>query len=358
MSDSDRHDRLRKVIVSPETPISEALSILDQAGTGMLLVCGESGILEGVITDGDIRRALLRKTSLAAACAAIANKHPVVAKGRPTPAEALQRMNTSRDFLLNHLPVVDENGRPVDLILRSDLVAEDKLPLSALIMAGGKGTRLGHLTKNLPKPMLPVGGRPLLELIIGQLQRAGIKRVSIATHYLGDKIKEHFRDGQPQGLDLQFINEEKPLGTAGALGLLAKSAEPLLVINGDIFSGVDFRAMLAYHQEHKAELTVAVCRYDFKVPYGVIDLKGTRVSKVEEKPSLSFFVNAGIYLMEPSVLDRVPRGRRLEMTDLIQYMLKEGVSVVGFPVLEYWLDVGQMADFEKAQQFWAENGQN
>ena len=272
---------------------------------------------------------------------------PVTAPVGISPTDLLRLMREER---LRHIPLVDPQGRVVDLVRLDDLVPEEILPLQAVVMAGGFGSRLRPLTEDLPKPMLPLGGRPLLELILEQLRRDGIQRINITTHYMSDKIIEHLGDGRRFGVELNYVTEDRPLGTAGALGLMQTPHEPLLVINGDILTGVDFRAMLAYHQEREADMTVAVRKYDLNVPYGVIESEGAFVRSLVEKPMLSFFVNAGIYLLEPCVHRYIPNGQCFDMTDLIQRLLDEGRPVASFPILEYWLDIGHHADYMQAQE--------
>jgi NDP-sugar pyrophosphorylase family protein len=205
------------------------------------------------------------------------------------------------------------------------------------------------LTQDLPKPMLPVGGRPLMEHIIEQLQHAGIRHVNVSTHYKAEKIIEHFGNGEAFGVDLQYVNEDRPLGTGGALGLMRPADETQLVINGDIFTQVDFRAMLSFHRENEAEMTVAVRRYEMQVPYGVVECEGARVSRLVEKPQAAFLVNAGIYLLEPSVYPFIPKGQRFHMTELIRWLLDAGRRVISFPIREYWMDVGHHGDYARAQ---------
>jgi NDP-sugar pyrophosphorylase family protein len=196
---------------------------------------------------------------------------------------------------------------------------------------------------------LPVGGRPLMERILEQLKQAGIRQVNVTTHYKPEKIIEHFGDGRAFGVELSYVNEDLPLGTGGALGLMSPPRETQLVINGDILTQVDFRAMLAFHQDNEAEMTVAVRRYEMQVPYGVVECKGAHVRSLDEKPQLGFLVNAGIYLLEPSVYQFIPNRQHFNMTDLIRWLLDAGRTVVSFPVREYWLDIGQHADYVQAQ---------
>ena len=342
--------RLQRVIIPPDMAVNAAIPLLDRAGVGVLLVCDGDGKLLATLTDGDIRRALLRGIQLDIDVLSVANKEPIVAQLPLTLTQALHLMDHGKKFVINHLPVVDEQGRPVELLLRSDLVAESPIPLSAVIMAGGFGTRLRPLTENLPKPMLPVGDRPLLELTIEQLRRAGIHNVNITTHYKPEKIIEHFGNGENFGIQITYVAEDRPLGTAGGLRLLENSNDPLLVINGDILTRIDFRAMLDFHRAHHAQLTVAVRQFDVQVPYGVMEVDGAVVRGVREKPVLSFLANAGIYLLEPQAQLLIPDDIRFDMTDLIQRLLEQGKTVVSFPIMEYWLDIGQYADYMRAQE--------
>jgi NDP-sugar pyrophosphorylase family protein len=259
-------------------------------------------------------------------------------------------MNHARKpWKLNHLPVVIE-GRPVGLILRADLMEMDELPLKAVIMAGGFGTRMQPHTNDMPKPMLPVGGKPMLEHIVGQLRDSGVKQMQITTHYKAEMIHDHFGDGSSHGVKVDYVNEDCPLGTAGALGLLKLQQSPFLVMNGDIVTKLDFRKMLDFHKEHKAEMTVAVRQYEMSVPFGVVETQGVNITKITEKPATAFLVNAGIYLLEPKIIEIIPAGQKLDMTDLIDISLAQGLRVVSFPIVEYWLDVGTPMDYERANE--------
>jgi dTDP-glucose pyrophosphorylase/CBS domain-containing protein len=339
--------RLESVAISPTTSIAEAIALLEKAGTGALVLCTNGRTLRGLLTDGDIRRAILRGKSLDAPCDTIASREPIVAPRSILKREALRLMNRHD---INHLPVVDTENRVVEFLLRRDLVADGNLDLSAVIMAGGYGKRLLPLTKSLPKPMLPVGDRPLLELTIQQLRRSGIRDVSLTTHYLSESIVNHFGDGENFGVRLRYLKEDHPMGTAGGLKQMRKPDGPLLVINGDILTGVPFQEMLAYHRKHRAVLTVGVRKYDMQVPFGVVECDDVRITKLQEKPSFSFFINAGTYLLEPSACDYIPEGQPFDMTDLIQELLEARRPVISFPIIEYWLDVGRHEDYQKAQE--------
>lgn len=344
---------LETYLIPPTATIRETLARIN-VSEGIVLVVDEDRSLIGTVTDGDVRRAVLANMALEAPVKKLLDLRdrelypkPVTAPAGTTSEDLLALMN---ERLVRQVPLVDGKGRVVDLALLENLVAKTELPLKAVVMAGGFGTRLRPLTDEFPKPMLPVGDKPVLELIIGQLQNAGISKVQLTTHYKPDVIRTHFGDGSKFGMDIQYVNEDQPLGTAGALGLVPASDEPMLVVNGDVLTQVDFRALVAFHREHSAELTVGVRQYDFQVPYGVVQCDGAEVRGVEEKPTLNFFVNAGIYLLEPSAHQSIPRDRKFDMTDLIEKLRTEKRRVVAFPVVEYWLDIGRHVDYEQAQE--------
>lgn len=343
----DVRDRLRKVCISAEKPISEAIARLNEAGTGALVLCDSDGKLHGLIADGDVRRAVIRRIPLSEPCGSIATLHPVCAKQPILAQDALHLMN-ERD--IHQLPLVDDEGRIVDFLLRKDLLPHSQHDLQAVVMAGGYGKRLLPLTEKVPKPMLPVGERPLLELIIQQLRRAGIHDVNLTTHYLPESISGHFGNGEDFGVRLNYSQEENPLGTAGGLRLMTRPQGPFLVINGDILTGVPFQQMLQYHRTHRAMLTVGVRKYELQVPFGVVECDDVRITSIEEKPCHSYFINAGTYLLEPAAWDLIPKDGRFDMTDLIRVLLEAGETVVGFPIMEYWIDVGRHEDYVKAQE--------
>lgn len=334
--------------------IREAATALDRSARGIVLVVDEEKTLLNTITDGDIRRAMLAGVNLDRPVTELLQRKqdspyrtPVTA---PAETERPVLLKIMQERKVREIPLLDEQGRVVDLVTLSELLPDEVLPIEAVIMAGGYGTRLMPLTKEMPKPMLPIGDRPLMQVMIEQLRLAGIRRVNVMTHYQQDKIEDYFGDGKAFGVELSYVAEDRPLGTAGGLGLMKVSNEPILVVNGDILTRVDFRAMLAYHREHKADITVAVRQYDVQLPYGVLECESHQVRKVREKPLLNFFVNAGMYLIEPSIHSYIPNETSFDMTDLIQRLLDEGRSVVSFPILEYWLDIGQHQDYEQAQK--------
>ena len=337
-----------------DSRIWDAVVCIDRsAHVSIALILDDDGRLINTVTDGDIRRGVLSGLSLDEP---VSKLLPV--KLRTPHAEALTApvgmpraslAQLMRDNGVRQVPLVDADRRVVDVVVLTDVLAQTTLPLEAVVMAGGMGQRLRPLTDGMPKPMLAVGGRPLLELIVGQLRTAGIRKIHISTNYRAEMIENHFRDGSGFDVEVSYLREEQPLGTAGALALIPSPALPLLVINGDILTHTDFGAMYAFHKEHSAALTVGVRKYEFQIPYGVIESQGARVRAVNEKPLMGYMISAGMYIVEPAALATIPRGQYCDMTDLIQRQIEQRSVVVSFSILDYWLDIGRPADYERAQ---------
>ena len=348
------YPNISNLFVKLDTSIREVIECIDRSGrTSIALIVDAEQHMLGTITDGDVRRGILAGISLNEPVsrlmpikAQLPHAKPVTASVDTDPAEFLAIM---QENAVKQIPLLDKDGRVVDIVILSEILSQPKLPLQAVVMAGGLGSRLRPLTDNVPKPMLPVGGRPLMELTIEKLQKAGIEHVDVSTNYRASNIVEHFGDGKAFGIELNYLQEDRPLGTAGALGLMDIPEKTLLVINGDIITHVDLAVMLSYHKKQHAELPVGVRQYGVKVPYGVIDCDGPNIVNLREKPQISFLVNAGIYLLEPSVYNLIAKGERMDMTDLIQRLIDAKRNVVSFPIIEYWLDIGQPADYERAQ---------
>jgi UDP-2,4-diacetamido-2,4,6-trideoxy-beta-L-gulopyranose hydrolase len=343
---------IEPLLLGGSSTLREAMECIDRSMRGIALVVDGSRLL-GTVTDGDVRRAMLADVALEAPVTVLLERQRELHEPRPipltapvaaTPGELIALM---RRYDVRQLPLVDDAGNLEDLVFLEELVDAEGPALQAVVMAGGFGTRLGELTRDLPKPMLPIGDRPLLERIIDQLREAGIGQVKLTTHYQAESIERHFGDGAEFGVEIEYVSEEQPLGTAGALGLV-ESDGPLLVMNGDIVTRVDFKAMHRFHDEHRADMTVAVRPYEARVPYGLVDLAGSRIVSIEEKPLARGFVNAGIYLLNGDVCKLIPARERLDMPQLIERLLEEDRTVVGFPLREYWIDIGAVADYERA----------
>lgn len=338
----------QSICVLPTAEIRQAIAVIDQGAKQIALVVDGGGHLLGTVTDGDIRRAILRHVPLDAPVESVMNAQPRTLLPSYSRAEAMQLLGSAQ---VMQVPIVDSVGRVVGLETLSDLLKRPRRENPVFLMAGGFGTRLRPLTDHCPKPMLPVGGKPMLEHILQDLIDFGFYRFYISVHYLREQVIGHFQDGSRWGVNIQYIHEDSPLGTAGCLGLLPKEAvqSPIIVVNGDIMTRVNYEALLQDHDRHTPAATVCTRQYDFQVPYGVIAHEEQRITDITEKPVNHFFVSAGIYVLAPQVVYGLAAEQRLDMPDLLKSQIAEGRSVRMFPVHEYWLDIGRMNDFELAQ---------
>lgn len=344
---------LTTLCVTEQASIRETIAQMDVVRIGIVLVLDVDGRLLGTVTDGDVRRAVLANIDLLGSITLLLEMKRESVFADPITAPAGADRATLQGILqqhsIHHLPLVDADQKVVALVTLDEFVPRQETALQAVIMAGGAGARLRPLTENVPKPMLPVGDQPLLEIIVGQLRDAGIKQLNVAVHHQSEQITQHFGDGRKFGVEIGYVTEDRPLGTAGAIGLLGSPQDTLLIIYGDIFTQVDFKAMLAYHREQTADLTVAVQRYEMQVPYGVVECQGSSVQRLTEKPTLNFFVNAGIYLLEPQAQWLIPNGEPSDMTEIIEKTLGQGMNVAAFPIHEGWIDIGQPEHYQQAQ---------
>ena len=342
---------LSDVLVREGATLRETLECITKSGKQLALVVDAGGRLLGLATDGDLRKAILRGVSLDAPVDQAMNRSPQVAAPGLAPGAALALM---RRRAIRQLPVVDAEQRVVDLLFLDDLVAPAPLPNAAVIMAGGQGKRLRPLTEATPKPLLRVGGKPLLEIMIDRLRAAGIHEIWITLHYRSEMIREHFGNGSQLGVRIRYASPEaEPRGTAGALGdFRGKFTHPFVVANADILTKCDFGEMLKFHVRNRAALTVGTVPYNVDLPYGILDVD--QLAGVTEKPRLEFTINSGIYVMSPDVPDMIGDGAVLDMPQLITNVKGHGQRVVAFPIREYWLDVGRLDDFHKAERDVAE----
>ncbi|MCE2594060.1 nucleotidyltransferase family protein [Motilimonas cestriensis] len=338
----------KKILISPESSIIQALKIIDNEALRVALVVDENQRLAGVVTDGDIRRGILNGLTLDTAVSEIMNTSPITACVN-TPKKELIKLMETRSIL--SIPLV-ENGAVVGLETLHHLFEQPTYDNPVFIMAGGFGTRLRPLTDNCPKPMLKIGDKPILETLIRSFISAGFNNFYISTHYMPEQIKAHFGDGKELGINITYVHEESPLGTGGALGLLPDCLPkdlPLIMINGDVLTKVDFQRLLAFHEENQADATMCVREYDYQVPYGVINGEGNKITSMVEKPIQRFFVNAGIYVVSPKVIKSVPENHKIDMPTLLEQHMQESDNILMFPIHEYWLDIGRMDDFNRAQ---------
>jgi dTDP-glucose pyrophosphorylase len=345
---------LTHVLVREGASLRQVLETMTRSGKQIALVTDGDSRLLGLVTDGDVRKAILRGTSLEAKVNEAMNRRPVVGEPGMTDGEALALM---RGRTIRHLPLLDGQRRVVDLLILDDLLGpRPELRNRAVIMAGGQGTRLRPLTESTPKALLTVGGKPLVEILIERLRQSGVTSMLIAVHHKADMIRDRLGDGSRLGVTLEYVEEPEPLGTMGALPLMRERLDhPFFVVNADILTKCDFRAMWEFHRSQApAAMTVGVSIHQVDIPYGEFTLHEGRVTRVEEKPRKEFPVNAGIYLLDPSVIGLIPGGRYFDATDLIRALLDQGRTVAAYLIREYWLDVGRHHDLEKANRDVAE----
>ncbi|NVK18595.1 MAG: NTP transferase domain-containing protein [Methylocystaceae bacterium] len=345
---------LDKILICAETQLSEIITLLNENAVGIVIVVDREKHIVGTITDGDVRRALMQSAEMTTFAAEILKNKDDATPKAPISAQIGAEdgfiLSLMTEYRLHQIPIVDEQGRVVDLILLDDLVFESDSQLAAVLMAGGFGKRLMPLTKETPKPMLEIGGKPIMERIIEQLRESGIGQVSVTTHYRHDQIANYFRDGHEFGLEIDYVREDNPLGTAGALSIMEKPQQPVLVMNGDIITELNFRMFGKFHNDNDAVMTVAVRPYEYTVPFGVMETDGVFVKGVQEKPISRWMVNAGIYILAPEAFDFIPKGQYFDMPTLMEKLIEHNKNVVCFPLYEYWKDIGRPQDFEAAKQ--------
>ena len=340
------------LIVSDRLPVAEALARLDTSGLGILLVRDEGGTLSGVITDGDIRRQLLRgEFRLEDPCSALMNPAPFSVNVEQNVRARRLAVEDAFARGIDHVPLVDENARIAGLYLlgRSPVCRRD---VTAVVMAGGLGSRLRPLTEQAPKPLLEVGGRPIIDWIVDGLCGAGIQDIVIATRYQGEKIKAHFGDGREYGALIRYEDETEPLGTAGILHRLSADVGHTLVINGDIVTSLDLGEIVDVHLERGSDATIALREHGLNVPFGVVQTEGERVTRIEEKPRTSWLIYAGIGVFRRPMFKHIAPHHRLDMPDFINRLAAQhGCSVHGYSFSSYWNDVGTPVAFDAARQY-------
>lgn len=334
------------ILVSPDTSILHAIEIIDAGTAKIALVVDQQGKLLGTVTDGDIRRGILKGISLEEEIYHVMNPNPITVRQNERQEMILAIMKLKK---IHHVPILDDQGKVVDLKIYDDLVTSKKRDNWVVLMAGGLGSRLRPLTNEIPKPLLTVGKQPILQTIIENFIEHGFYKFYLSVNYKAEMIKEYFGDGSRWGIEIRYINETKKLGTAGSLSLLPeKPQEPLIVMNGDLLTKVDFQQLLKSHQDYQSQATMCVREFEYQVPYGVVKVDKEKLIDIEEKPVERYFVNAGIYVIEPDTLDLIPKDQFFDMPDLFKELIGLNCNIKVFPIREYWLDIGQMDDFNRA----------
>lgn len=339
----------KNTLISDSSTLREAIARIDASALQIAMVVDGSSRLLGTLTDGDVRRALLRGASLDMAVRDVMNTLPTVAQVGENLRDRLQELRSKG---IQRIPVVDGQGCVVGLELIEELSGPPADRRNwVVLMAGGLGSRLRPLTDDRPKPMLHVGERPILETILVSFIEQGFRNFYISINYMGDVVRDHFGDGSKWGVVIRYLVEDNRLGTAGALSLLPqRPAEPFFVMNGDILARVNFNAMLDFHLSARASASVGVRQITHSIPYGVVRLDGQRLLSIVEKPREQVFVSAGIYVLSPSTLDSIPDQTFFDMPTLLQKLMEQGDTTVGFPIHEYWLDIGRMEDYARAHE--------
>jgi len=344
--------KINKICLPPESTIREALTVIDKGVMQVALVVKDNKLI-GTITDGDIRRGFLAGKTLEDSIDDLVNKSPVkglINKSR----EDIMQLALARG--VKQIPIVDEDDVLFGIEFIDDYLKVSEKPNLVVLMAGGLGSRLRPLTENVPKPMLTVGSKPILETIIESFSRHGFRNFLLSVNYRAEQIHEYFGDGRKLGVSIKYLSEKKRLGTAGALSLVSqKPLTPFVVMNGDLLTGLNFEHLLNYHVHARADATMCVRDYEFQVPFGVVQTEGARITTIEEKPSHQFYVNAGIYILQPDVIDLVPKDAFYDMPQLFLDLIAAGKKVCSFPVKEYWLDIGRPGEFEQAQDEYSDN---
>ena len=337
----------RDTLLPVGATILDAVQSLHRTGAQICLVADDGERLLGTVTDGDIRRGILKAVPLDAVVSTVMNREPLVGSPADAPGQLLDLMKLTH---LHQIPIVDAALRIVDLKSWNDLLQSERIRDNwVILMAGGRGHRLMPMTEHQPKPLLTVGQKPLLESILEGLLSFGFRSFFISVNYKAEMVKTHFGDGRRWNCEVRYLEEETHLGTAGALSLLPeRPTQPIIVMNGDVLTKVNFENLLKFHQEQGAVATMCVREYETKIPFGVVELENNRIRSIVEKPTSRSFVNAGIYVLDPSVLDAVPAGEKFDMTDLFGRLIAAGRPAAAFPIWEYWIDVGRIDDFERA----------
>lgn len=339
--------KLSENVLAQTAAIGDAVSRLEAAVLKLLVVLDGDDRVIGTVSDGDVRRGLLRGLSLASPVLEVINASPVLlGPGGDRPA-VLAEMDAR---MVKILPLVDSRGTLVGLEELDPRPSGRDHPNLVVVMAGGKGTRLAPLTETCPKPMVKIGEKPILETIVDQLRAQGFRRICLSVNYLAEAVRDYFGDGARWGVEISYIHETEPRGTAGALSLIREEPDaPVLVVNGDLLTRLDFSRLISFHEEQRAEATVCLREYEFQIPFGAVELDGVDIVRIREKPVYRCFVSAGIYCLSPQVLREVPLEGRHDMPELLNCLAEQGRPIRPFPIHEYWLDIGCVQDLNLAQ---------
>lgn len=340
-----RYD-ISKFFIKPNATIKLAMETIDKSCKGIALIVDEDFRLKGTVTDGDVRRAILQGLSVDEKAEKIMNCHFTFVTKNYT-IRLIENIFIQKSIY--QIPVLDDEMRVVDIIFYQDLHKKEVRDNWVVIMAGGTGTRLLPLTRDIPKPMLKVGRKPILETIIEQVKSYGFSNIILCVNYKADIIERYFQDGSNFGVNIVYVRENRKLGTAGAIKLVERYlAKPFFVINGDVLTKLNFEQFLSHHINRENKITVAVREYGHQIPYGILEIQDERLTDIKEKPSFRYFVNGGVYCLQPEVVKYIPENEYFDITQLIDIYLRADDKVGSFLITEYWMDIGQLENYNQA----------
>jgi dTDP-glucose pyrophosphorylase len=328
--------------------IRKTIEVIDSGARGIALLVDKCGKLIGTVTDGDIRRAILKGISLENSVENIVHYEPISVN------KNIRREQIKDIFIkkaVKDIPIVDDDNRVIDLVTINDILIPKGKKNPVVIMAGGLGTRLRDLTKEIPKPMLKVGNDPILQHIINNFKQYGYNKILLSVNYKSEIIENYFQDGIAYGVKIEYIRENKRLGTAGGIKLAEDYLdEPFFVINGDIFTNLNVENMMEFHMKNNYDITIGTRKHSFQIPYGVVKTNGSNVVALEEKPTIEYLINGGVYCLNPDLIDFIPDNKYFEITDLIDICIKNGKKVGSYEIMDYWMDIGRIEDYNKVNK--------
>lgn len=338
----------KKLCLAEGSNIFQAMKSLDESGAKLTVIISADGKLLGTLSDGDIRRALLHGLTVSDLVTKAMNPKPIIASSSLSHFELRELMKAND---ISHVPVVDENEKLIRVFSHKELqTTEPRKENAVVIMAGGLGTRLGELTANCPKPMLKLGDKPILEIIIENLKEYGFYNFFLSVNYKSEMIESYFGNGDKHGVNINYVREKERMGTAGSLSLLKPINDlPIIIMNGDVLTKVNFSSFVDFHQNNNLDACMCTFRHDYQVPFGVVHFDGDLVLKIEEKPIHSSLVNAGIYSLNPKLLSLIPENTFFDMPIFLEKIIAENFRIGTFQVQDYWLDIGRRDDFYRAQ---------
>lgn len=343
---------IENIKLRENSTIKEALKIIDRGAIRIALIVDNNNKLLGTLSDGDIRRGLLKNYTLDDTINDLYFKSPITSLNTESKEKIIQKAIRNQVY---QIPIIDENNYLVDIVNLATLLNVSKKRNRVILMAGGLGTRLRPLTEDTPKPMLKVGNKPILETIIKNFAAHGFINITISLNYKAEVIREYFKDGTDFGVNIDYIEENTRLGTAGALSLLQEQPnEPFFVMNADLLTDVNFSNLLNFHCFGNSNATMCVREYEYQIPYGVVKTKDSNITSIVEKPIKKFFVNAGIYVLSPNIFEYIPKNEFFDMPTLFNILIKKHKKVLSFPIHEYWLDIGRIEEYKKANEEYGE----